>query len=111
MPWTGQNRDAYRVEWRDAGRALWPQTLFGLALLGTGWGLAGAGAVAWGAPMIAGLVLAIPYAVVTAAPALGRWAERTGLCALPEEIAPPDALRRLLQAEAPEPPLKPLKAA
>jgi membrane glycosyltransferase len=111
VPWTGQNRDAYRVGWRDAARGLWPQTLFGLVLLGAGWGLAGGAAVAWGAPMIAGLVLAVPYAVVTAAPALGRWAERAGLCALPEEIAPPEALRRLLAPELPEPPLRPLEAA
>ena len=111
VPWTAQNRDAYRVEWRDAARGLWPQTLFGLALLVVGWGLAGGAAVAWGAPMIAGLVLAVPYAVVTAGPALGRWAGRVGLCALPEEIAPPEALRRLLARDDDEPPAAPLKAA
>jgi membrane glycosyltransferase len=111
IPWTGQNRDAYRVEWRDAARGLWPQTLFGLALLAAGWGYAGGGAVAWGAPMIAGLVLAVPYAVLTAAPALGRWAERTGLCALPEEIAPPETLRRLLAPDGGEAQEKPPRAA
>jgi membrane glycosyltransferase len=111
VPWSGQNRDAYRVEWADAARRLWPQTTFGLGLLSVGWGLAGGGAVAWGAPMIAGLVLAVPYAVLTAAPALGRWAERAGLCAVPEEIAAPETLRRLLAPEGPEPPLKPLRAA
>ena len=109
MAWSGQNRDAYRVEWRDAARGLWPQTLFGLLLLGAGWGFAGAYGVAWAAPMIAGLALAIPYAVLTAAPALGRWAERTGLCALPEEIAPPETLTRLA-APLPAVP-EPLKAA
>ncbi len=109
VPWSGQNRDAYRVGWAEAAGRLWPQTLFGLALLALGWGLAGGGAVAWGAPMIAGLVLAVPFAVLTAAPSLGAWAERAGLCALPEEIAPPEALRRL--GAEPEPTEEPLKAA
>lgn len=110
VPWNGQVRDAYRVEWGEAARRLWPQTLFGLALLVVGVAGAGAG-VAWAAPMIAGLVLAVPFAVVTADPRLGRWAERTGLCALPEELAPCEPLARLAAQDAPEPPLKPLKAA
>lgn len=111
IPWSGQNRDVYRVEWGDAARGLWPQTLAGLVLLSIGWGFAGGGAVAWGAPMIAGLLLAVPFAVLTAAPALGRWAERTRLCALPEEIAPPETLRRLAAPDSPEPPVRPMKAA
>lgn len=110
IPWSGQNRDAYRVEWAEAARRLWPQTLFGLALLAIGWGFAGGGAVAWGAPMIAGLILAIPFAVLTTAPALGRWTERAGVCAVPEEIAPPETLRRLSGAD-PAPQVTPLKAA
>ncbi len=60
--------------------------------------------------MIAGLALAVPFAVLTAAPALGDWAERAGLCALPEEVAPPEALRRLVgtgaELETTEEPLK-----
>lgn len=110
VPWNGQVRDAYRVEWGEAARRFWPQTLFGLLLLGAGLGLAGAGAVAWAAPMIAGLLLAIPFAVLTADPRLGRWAQRRGLCALPEEVRPSELLARL-DARAPEPPLTPLKAA
>lgn len=111
VPWTGQNRDVYRVEWRDAARGLWPQTLFGAALASATLVFGEPALLAWGAPVLLGLVLAIPFAVLTASPALGRWAERVGLCAIPDEIAPPEALRRLAAAGAPEPPLRPLKAA
>ncbi len=105
VSWTGQVRDAYRVTWGEAARRLWPQTLFGLALLAIG--LAGAGGgVAWAAPMIAGLMLAIPFAVVTADPRLGRWAERVGLCALPEEVAPCPPLARLTAQDRTDHPLK-----
>ena len=71
VPWSGQNRAAYRVGWAEAARRLWPQTLFGLALLALGWALTDGGAVVWGLPMLAGLVLAVPFAVLSAAPGLG----------------------------------------
>ena len=108
VPWGGQNRDAHRVEWLDAVRGFWPQTLFGLALAALAAGLGGWVALGWAAPVLLGLCLAIPYAVVTASPAPGRWAKRVGLCAIPEEIAQAQAL---LPLSAPEPPLTPLKAA
>ena len=98
--WGGQNRDAYRLSWRDAARGLWPQTLFGLGLL-TSIGLfAQPQALAWAAPMIAGLTLAMPFAVLTADPRFGRWAARTGLCTVPDEVALPESLRRLSEADA-----------
>jgi membrane glycosyltransferase len=63
-------------------------------------GLGGWVALAWAAPVLLGLCLAIPYAVVTASPAVGAWAKRAGLCAVPEEIAPAQALLRLAPAGA-----------
>ncbi|HET7410889.1 MAG TPA: hypothetical protein VFJ13_11890, partial [Paracoccaceae bacterium] len=111
VSWSGQNRDASGVEWRDAARGFWPQTLFGLAVLGLVLGFGGWVALAWAAPVLLGLCLAIPYAVVTASPAVGAWAKRVGLCAIPEEIAPADALLRLAAPASPEPPLEPLQAA
>jgi membrane glycosyltransferase len=108
--WGGQRRDAYALGWAEAARGLWPQTLFGAGLLAAILAFAGPATLPWAAPMLAGLCLAIPFAVLTAHPGFGRWAERTGLCAVPEEIAPPEVLRRLGGAD-PEPPLRPLKAA
>ena len=45
--------------------------------------------------MIFGLCLAIPFAVFTASAGFGRWAEKVGLCAIPDEIDPPETLRNL----------------
>jgi membrane glycosyltransferase len=95
--WGGQNRDAYRLTWTDAARGLWPQTLFGLTLLVSIGLFKGFGTVAWAGPMIAGLMLAIPFAVLTAHPRVGHWASRRRLCAIPDEVRQPETLRRLDQ--------------
>jgi len=92
MTWGGQNRDAYALGWAEAARGLWPQTVFGLALGGLAVGVAGWSTALWAAPMVAGLALSIPFAVLTADPRLGRLARRAGLCAVPEDIAPPPIL-------------------
>jgi membrane glycosyltransferase len=93
--WGGQNRDAYRLTWSDATRGLWPQTLFGLGLLVSISLFKGLDTVAWAGPMITGLMLAIPFAVLTADPRFGRWAARHGVCAVPDETQAPETLRRL----------------
>jgi len=94
ITWSGQNRDAYRLSWGDAARGLWPQTAFGLGLALAICSFAGAQVFAWAAPMVSGMVLAIPFAVLTADPRFGAWAERVGLCAVPDELAPPETLAR-----------------
>jgi membrane glycosyltransferase len=95
--WGGQNRDAYRLTWTDAALGLWPQTLFGLTLLISISLVRGLETVAWAGPMIAGLLVSIPFAVLTAHPRFGHWAARLGLCAVPDEVALPETLRRLDQ--------------
>lgn len=95
--WSGQIRDAYGLEWRTALRGLWGQTLFGLALLALFASQAPA-LLPWAAPVIAGLVLAVPFAVVTASPGLGAWMARAGLCASPEEVTPAPTLQALESA-------------
>jgi membrane glycosyltransferase len=94
VAWSGQNRDAYRLSWGDAARGLWPQTLFGLTLGGSIAVFAGLSTVAWASPMIAGLALSIPFAVLTAHPAVGAWAGRAGLCAIPDERTAAPVLAR-----------------
>jgi len=109
VAWGGQNRDAYALSWAEAARGLWPQTLFGIALGVSIVAMVGWGTLAWAAPMVLGMGLAIPFAVVTAHPAVGAWAQRAGLCAIPDEVSPAPILARLgeagppPQADAPQP--------
>ena len=93
--WGAQNRDAYSLGWLDAARGLWPQTLFGMGLTLAILMLAGPATFPWAAPMVVGLCIAIPFAVLTASPTLGRWSARIGLCMIPEEVAAPESLKRL----------------
>ncbi|MEO0820912.1 MAG: glucans biosynthesis glucosyltransferase MdoH [Pseudomonadota bacterium] len=97
VKWSGQQRDAYRLGWGEAARAFWPQTLFGLAIAGSIVAMIGPGALYWALPLIFGLVFAVPFAVLTAEPAVGRMARRLGLAAVPEEVAPTESQLRLAQ--------------
>lgn len=85
--WAPQNRTAQGVRWRDAARLFWLPTLLGAAGLaallaagGTAW--------AWGLPFLAPLLLAIPFAVLSASPRLSAWMREARLCATPEELDP-----------------------
>lgn len=92
--WGGQQRDAHALPLAVAARGLWPQTLFGLALGAVVlWGAPGA--LIWSVPVLAGLVLAIPFARISAAPSLGRAAARAGIFAIPDEFAPEPELARV----------------
>jgi membrane glycosyltransferase len=95
IAWIGQMREDHRVSWRDALHQLWPQTLLGLACLV----LVGAtqpGALPWLFVLLAGgPALAVPLAVVSSWPGVGRAMVRLGIGRLPEETKPPEALRRL----------------
>lgn len=86
--WGGQSRDAYGISWRTAVENLWPQTLFGVVVCGTLYVISPA-TLLWSLPLTAGYLLAVPFAVATAAPAAGRWMKQAGLCAIPEDFAPP----------------------
>ena len=92
--WTAQARDDHRVPWAIAARALWPQTALGWAVLL----LLGAtvpAAIPYALFIAAGPALAIPLAVVTSWPSVGRALMRAGIGALPEETAPPAPLCQL----------------
>lgn len=88
ITWSGQKRDAAGITWRQAASVLWPQMLFGVCVCGALYAVSPA-ALAWSLPLTAGYVLAIPFAVVTANPALGRYMRRHGLAGIPEDFAPP----------------------
>ena len=91
LQWRAQVRTGHAVGWAEAAAHLWPQTALGLVfsaiLLRTAPWL-----IPWMAPILAGLVLAVPFAIITSRPAVGRLLRRFGLWATPEEFAPPAEL-------------------
>jgi membrane glycosyltransferase len=98
--WSGQARDAHALSWSTAVRGLWPQTLFGSAVIAAMAWQAPA-VLAWASPLLAGFPLAIPFAVLTAHPAFGRALARLRLAATPEELDPPPEFRALEERPAP----------
>jgi membrane glycosyltransferase len=73
------------VSWSEAARLLWPQTVLGFVVFAC-FARAGWTAVIWAAPFALGLLLAIPFCVVTAHPRVGTWLRMKRLAAIPEEL-------------------------
>ncbi len=92
--WDAQQRSRAWLEWGEATRVLWPQTVAGISL--TVWlGMLAPWALVFGAPMLIALSLAIPIAVITTLPTMSQWSLDTGLFDIPEDRT----------ARAPEPKL------
>jgi membrane glycosyltransferase len=94
VTWGSQLRQSHAVPWRLAWAKLWPQTLAGCTVVAVvvtkapndvGFALMGT----------AGLILAIPFAVATASPLIGRLFAWIGICRLPEETEVPAVLTPL----------------
>jgi membrane glycosyltransferase len=94
LGWSVQTRDNHAVPLTLALRQLWPQTLFGAATLAV-LAVTVPAAIPYALFVAGGLVLSIPLAVLTAAPAVGRALLRVGLCRLPEETAAPPVFAEL----------------
>jgi membrane glycosyltransferase len=99
--WTVQQREGHVVTWRRAVAALWPASVLGLALLVL-LALTAPSAIVWFVPFLAGLVLAVPFAGLTARPGLGAWAARHKICPAPEEIDCPWELAAVLRRAQPD---------
>ncbi len=83
--WAPQNRGDRGIAWSEAFRLFWPQTLLGLILFAC-FATAGPVAVLFAAPLLGGLLLAIPFCVLTADPRIGAWMQRHRVAAVPEEF-------------------------
>ena len=94
ISWNSQKRDGKGLSWPAATAALWPQLLFGLSLCAALFAISPV-ALLWSLPLTAGYVLAVPFAVVTASPAVGRFLRRRGICGIPEDFAPPPEVRAI----------------
>ncbi|MCD6680066.1 MAG: glucans biosynthesis glucosyltransferase MdoH [Burkholderiaceae bacterium] len=91
--WNVQRRDDDALPWAQVARVYAGHTVFGallaIAAYAVSWAL-----FLWMTPVIAGLLLAIPLAGLTADARLGRLLRRIGLLLVPEERMPPSILLR-----------------
>ncbi len=97
--WSGQQRDVSGLSWRAASLALWPQLAFGVAVLGS-LAFISPTVLLWSLPLTAGYLLAIPFAVITANPSLGRFMKRHGIAGIPEDFAPPPEIETVQSRKA-----------
>jgi membrane glycosyltransferase len=83
--WAPQFRADRGVGWGDAARLLWPHTGFGVAVFGLLLATA-PGAVLWALPWAGGLLVAVPFCVMTASPGLSAALRGGRVAATPEEL-------------------------
>jgi len=108
--WIGQTRDDHAIPFELALRNLWPHTLLGCGTIGL-LAMTHPAAIPYALYLAGGPALAIPLAMVTALPTVGKTFARIGIGRLPEETSPPAALYALalpaIEAAAPAPPSHP----
>jgi hypothetical protein len=105
LKWRAQKRADRSIATEEALRRLWPQALLGLAFL-AGFVTLLPAAIWWASPMIAGVLLAVPFTVITANPRFGAFLASARLCATPEEFQPTPEVRAVcpwLVAASPSP--------
>jgi membrane glycosyltransferase len=91
--WNAQRRDDGGLPLRDVIRLYWRHTVLGV-LLGVGAWAVSPYLALWMLPVVLGLALAVPLASLTGRRSLGVGLRRIGLLRIPEEVTPPDVLRR-----------------
>jgi len=98
--WNGQQRGACAEDWGLAAVRYGGCTVFGI-VWGIGVHLSAPDLLPWLSPVLAGLILAVPIAVLSSRVGLGLAALRHGWFLIPEEIAPPKELQWLALMEGP----------
>jgi membrane glycosyltransferase len=91
--WKPQRRDDGSIPFREVARRHRTHTISGVILAVVAYSVSPV-LLAWLAPVVLGLVLAIPVSAVTGWQGLGKVVRRLGLLATPEEIEPPAVLQR-----------------
>ncbi len=92
VKWNAQSRDESSTGWGDALRSQWKNTLGGVVAGVVVWFVAPSLFV-WALPVLIGLVLSIPTAVMLSSRRLGLWLREHRLLMIPEEHRVPPALR------------------
>lgn len=95
VKWATQRRHVDdRIDWREA----W-ETHREHVAIGVGWtallAFLAPGLLAWMSPVLAGMILSVPFSALTAQRRFGLAAKRVGLFCTPDELAPPPELREL----------------
>jgi membrane glycosyltransferase len=91
--WDAQQRDDGRISWPSLLRSYGGMSVFGL-LMGAAAYWVSPGLAAWMAPVIIGMLLAVPVVALTSQRGVGQWLQRVRIFGIPEEIAPPKVLVR-----------------
>jgi len=93
VEWNSQDRGETSTNFREALKRHWPSTI-----LAIGWttliALTVPKLIWWFSPVILGFLLAIPLSAWSSRISWGEWAKQRGLFLTPEELEPPDLLRR-----------------
>jgi len=99
MKWEAPPRRSYSLRWRSALAGLWAHGLFAAALIVfLVW--SAPGALLWFAPFLFGLVVAIPFALLTSSAAVTDRTRRMKLCASPEDLDMPAEVAMTRSAQA-----------
>ncbi len=93
IAWVAQQRADHSLGLREALRSYWPQGLCGVLLVGI-LTIQAPVVLPWAAPLFTAFLLAVPFAIMTAAPWAGRFATGMGLCSIPEEQPADEGDRR-----------------
>ncbi len=93
--WATQNRKSEdEVDWREAILNFWTATAFGVV-----WGVStyivSPALFLWLSPVLLGLLLCIPFHIISGSANLGRKARELGFFLTPEEISPPWVVKQL----------------
>ena len=92
VKWNAQSRDESSTGWDEAFRSQWKNTLGGIMAGVVVWFVAPSLFV-WVLPVLVGLVLSIPTAVMLSSRSLGVWLRERRLLMIPEEHRVPAVLR------------------
>ena len=85
--WNAQMRTAYTLNVGDALSVLWPQLLIGVVGTVT-LAYSSPASLPWATPILLGLMLSAPFAIVTSSLRFGQLMGRLQMCATPEELCP-----------------------
>jgi membrane glycosyltransferase len=90
--WGAHRREEHQLSFEEASQKLLPHTIIGL-IAAIVFGNIGASAFWWTLPLTLGLILSIPFAIITTMPQFGLAIKRIGLCSSPEELSILDKLK------------------